>query len=425
MKKVLVLLFIFVAFNAKSQDTIYARKILKALTSPEMDGRGYVNEGNKTAAFFLDKEFSGMKLSKFTNSYLQPYYKSINTFPGKMNVSFDKTILKPAVDYLVTLSSPALKGEFKIVKLDSTNLNSQKELEKYLSKSYEDKFILIDKKGIKDTNVTKFIKKLNTENSFKAKGYIYINDKLTWGASDGYRVKDYVVLNITRSFISTLNPKKITIETEAEFQSDYRLYNVAGYVKGKSKSDTFFVFTAHYDHLGRMGKDTYFPGANDNASGTTMVLDLAKYYSKPENQPEYSIAFLLFSGEESGLWGSEYFASNPMFPLSKIKFLINLDMMGTGSEGITVVNASTFKQQYEKMKELNTKANYLKAVVERGESCNSDHCPFYQKGVPAIFIYAMGSEFTEYHNINDIAEKLPLTKYSEIFKLLLDYLKTE
>ena len=355
MKKVVLLILTLIALKASGQDTIYVRRMVDSLTSPSFNGRGFVNEGNKTAAYFLDNEFRKFKLLKFGNSYMQPYYKSINTFPGKMDISFDNTLLKPDVDYLVELSSPAIKGEYKIVKLDSTNFNSQKKIDKYLKRDYKNKFILIDKEGITDTLVTKFLHSLNYENKFKAKGYIYINDKLIWDASDGIYVKDFVKITITRNLLSTIKPKRISIEIEAEFQSHYRLYNIVGYVKGKSNPDSFYVFTAHYDHLGRMGKDTYFPGANDNASGTSMVLDLAHYYSKPENQPEYSIAFILFSGEECGLWGSKYYSSHPLFPLSNIKFLINFDMVGTGSEGITVVNATIYKHEYEKLVELNKK----------------------------------------------------------------------
>ena len=219
-----------------------------------------------------------MKLLKFKNdSYLQPYYKSINTFPGKMDVRLNKTTLKPDIDYIVALSSPAIKGKYKIVKLDSTNFNSQEDIDKFLKKNFKKKFILIDKRGIKDTNVTKFIQSNNRANKFNAKGYIYVSDRLVWGASDGIIVNKFVKITITTKLLSLIDPKKLTIETEAEYKTDYNLYNLVGYVKGKSNPDSFYVFTAHYDHLGRMGKDTYFPGANDNASGTSMVLDLAKY----------------------------------------------------------------------------------------------------------------------------------------------------
>ncbi len=86
-------------------------------------------------------------------------------------------------------------------------------------------------------------------------------------------------------------------------------------IKGTAIPDSFLVFSAHYDHLGQMGKDIYFPGANDNASGTSMLLNLAKYYS--QNRPKYSVLFIAFGGEEAGLIGSEYYVKNPLVPLSK------------------------------------------------------------------------------------------------------------
>jgi len=97
-------------------------------------------------------------------------------------------------------------------------------------------------------------------------------------------------------------------------------------------------------------------------------------------------------------------------------------MVGTGSKGIKVVNASVFKAEFKKLQKINKSNNYLAAVKSRGESCNSDHCPFYTVGVPSFFIYTLGDEYSEYHNITDKAEDLPLTKYPELFKLLRDYI---
>ncbi|NJO68366.1 MAG: M28 family peptidase [Bacteroidetes bacterium] len=88
--------------------------------------------------------------------------------------------------------------------------------------------------------------------------------------------------------------------------------NVIGYLPGET--DTFIVFTAHYDHLGYMGRNTMFPGANDNASGTSMVLDLIRELSEKKNH-RYSYAFMLFSGEEAGLLGSTHYVQHPYFPL--------------------------------------------------------------------------------------------------------------
>jgi len=120
-----------------------------------------------------------------------------------------------------------------------------------------------------------------------------------------------------------------------------------------------------------MGSKTYYPGANDNASGTSMVLDLARHYSLPENKPEYSIVFITFSGEEAGLFGSKYFAENPLFPIEDIKLVVNLDMIGSGSEGITVVNGTLYDTLMVQMQQINKENNYLTNIKLRGESCNS------------------------------------------------------
>jgi hypothetical protein len=99
-------------------------------------------------------------------------------------------------------------------------------------------------------------------------------------------------------------------------------------------------------------------------------------------------------------------------------------MVGTGSEGITVVNGIAYKGLYDDMVEINAKNNYLPKVKDRGEACNSDHCPFYQKGVKSIFIYTMGKEHLEYHTIDDANDEFPFTAYEGLFRLLTDYVST-
>lgn len=152
-----------------------------------------------------------------------------------------------------------------------------------------------------------------------------------------------------------------------KFIPNHQSQNVIGFIPGAVYPDSFIVFSAHYDHLGQMGSKVYFPGANDNASGCAMLLNLAKYYSLPENKPKYSIAFIAFAGEEVGLLGSDYFTKNSLFPLPKIKFVFNMDIMGTGEEGITVVNGSVFKPEFEKLKQINSDNKYIKDVKIRGK----------------------------------------------------------
>ena len=201
--------------------------------------------------------------------------------------------------------------------------------------------------------------------------------------------------------------KQLRSRLNNHYYENYPTQNVIGYIPGKTEPDSFFVFTAHYDHLGRMGSETYFPGANDNASGTAMLLDLAKYYSKPENQPDHVHCFYGISAlKRLVCWVRIFMSDNPLFPLKSIQFLVNLDMVGSGSQGIKVVNGTVFKESFEKLVKINSGNEYILKVSERGESANSDHYPFYAAGVPSFFIYTLGDECKEYHNIYDVSREM-------------------
>ncbi len=427
MKKFIFNLLLILSFiKVQSQDLQYARYIIDSLCSGSFFGRAYTQNGAQNASFFIAEEFSKMNLNKFNDNYFQNYKISTNTLSNELDVNIGKNQLKAGTDFMVSLSSPSAKGSYKVIRLDSTNIKVKEDFNKFLKKDLTKKIVLIDKQNIKEKDVVEFINSLRFNNAFKSAGLAFINDgKLSWGTSDGKRQNDCFRINLLRNSLPK-KIKRIDVNIEAEFIKDYETRNVIGYCKGKLYPDSFYVFTAHYDHLGQMGKNIYFPGANDNASGTAMIMDLAKYFStNTSGISDYSIVFVLVSGEESGLLGSHYLAEHPLFPLTNIKFLINIDMVGTGSEGITIVNGTKFVEQFKKIERINKENGYLKTIAQRGESCNSDHCAFYEKGVPSIFIYAMGSEFTEYHNVYDIPQKLPLTKYNEIFKLLVDYVTSK
>ena len=186
------------------------------------------------------------------------------------------------------------------------------------------------------------------------------------------------------------------------------------------RSDSLIVFTAHFDHLGRMG-EALFPGASDNASGTAMVLDIAEHYSK--SIPEYDTYFIFFSGEEAGLIGSRYFVENPVFDLKKIKFLINLDLMGSAAKGITAVNGRLHEEEMKRMAKINTERNLIPKLKLRGKAANSDHYWFSERGVPAIFIYTEGNA-KAYHDVYDTPENLDWANYEEVFTLLVEFVKT-
>jgi Zn-dependent M28 family amino/carboxypeptidase len=216
-------------------------------------------------------------------------------------------------------------------------------------------------------------------------------------------------------------PEKITkVKTniDAEYIQKFKTQNVIGYVRGTEIPDSFIVFSAHYDHLGEMGEGTIFPGASDNASGTSLVLYLARYFA--EHPQKYSVAFMLFSGEEAGLLGSTHYVQYPLFPLSQIKFLINLDITGDATNGITMVNGQTNAKEYNLMNRINDEQEYLPKINNREQTQNSDHYPFCNVGVKGIFIYGLGTK-PYYHDVFDTADEITLENIDALSNLLIDF----
>ena len=197
--------------------------------------------------------------------------------------------------------------------------------------------------------------------------------------------------------------------------------NVMGYVEGTESPDTAILITAHYDHLGKLN-EAIFTGANDNASGTTMLLSMAEYFTKPGNALPYSLLFIGFGGEETGLIGSRYYVERErVIPLEQTKFILNLDLMGNGDEGIMAVGGKDFPNHFEKLKAENGEEKFVPKVRARNNAPNSDHFFFLQNGVPGFFIYTLGGP-PHYHDVNDNPSTIVLSRYVEVRELLIRFL---
>lgn len=109
--------------------------------------------------------------------------------------------------------------------------------------------------------------------------------------------------------------------------------------------------------------------------------------------------------------------------LSKVKLMLSLDILGTGDEGITVVNATAERTLFDQLVAINTKKQLLPQVKPRGPTCNSDHCPFVKRNVPSLFIYTMGG-ITAYHDVLDKEETLPLTEFPDLYFLLKEFVSS-
>lgn len=408
------LIFIFLASIAYAQKD-YARKVVDTLASPYMAGRGYVNKGDKKAAKYIINEFKGSGLLPIGNSYEQKFKFSVDTYIKPWGLILDGHPAVPGQDYIVVPSSPTTNGTFPVVLFDRTTYLDKEKLREFLSKDYSNSFVLVDDSGATDRK-EKDVWESTRFNPFKAKGVIILCNKLTQEMSD--TLSKYVLIYAMRSSFP-LRPKSVRINIKNKFIKNYTSQNLIGYIKGNVQPDSFIVFSAHYDHLGRMG-NIYFPGANDNASGVAMLLSLARYFGQHKENLKYSLVFIAFSGEEIGVLGSKYYTEHPLFPLSKIRFLVNMDIMGTGDEGITVVNGPVYDTPFKDLKRINDSLHLLKEIRPRGATANSDHYFFYIKHVPDFFIYTMGG-IKAYHDIYDRRETLPLTNFDDVFKLLINF----
>lgn len=403
-------------FSAVAQDMNYTSQVLEKLTSAELAGRGYVENGHLLAANYIAGEFEKAGLKKFEKTYFQNFSLEANVFPGAMDVQLQKDIsLKPGVDYIVGANSPSLKGDFNLVLIDSAVAADEKKIKKMRQMDYSKEFIILDDSKVKLPEQKEFFKFFLQE-SWGAKGLIILTDsKLTSDIASTQ--SGPVILYMTRKALAAAKTAiRVNIEAKVE---KVRTQNVVGYVQGTQYPDSFVVISAHYDHLGKMGAATYFPGASDNASGTSMMLNLAQYYAK--NPAKYSVVFMAFSGEEIGLLGSMHYVEHPLFPLKKIKFLFNVDIMGDAADGITLVNGTVMTSEYNKITAINDAKKYIPSIQKRGEAANSDHYPFYAKGVRCFFAYSRG-KITAYHDVTDTKAGLPLTNYQGCFQLFKDFI---
>jgi hypothetical protein len=204
---------------------------------------------------------------------------------------------------------------------------------------------------------------------------------------------------------------KLKVELDADIRHDSKtVHNVAAYWPGQTNE--YVVIGAHYDHLG-LGDEhslapsqigTIHPGADDNASGTAGVIELARWFSGQPRQKR-GILFLTFAGEEEGLLGSEYYVNHPILPLQDAVAMINMDMIGRIREGKVYVNGtgtgSTLARMIDELKP--PEGLHLDFSDKLGYG-GSDHMSFTLKQVPVLFFFS--GLHGDYHKPSDTADKI-------------------
>jgi hypothetical protein len=212
-------------------------------------------------------------------------------------------------------------------------------------------------------------------------------------------------------------------------------YNVLGRLRGKDSSRAIVV-GAHYDHLGRGGTGSLAPdkqgeihhGADDNASGTATVLEIARLM-KAEGPPPCDVIFALWSGEELGLLGSEHWAEHPTVPLNTITANLNLDMVGRAGNGkLQVLGAGTSPEFASWMADAREKSGLDLVVSTSGNSLggSSDHQTFLKRRIPALHLFS--GLHADYHKPSDTADKFEAdgaAKVAELGVVLADDMARE
>jgi hypothetical protein len=209
------------------------------------------------------------------------------------------------------------------------------------------------------------------------------------------------------------------------------LKNVVGVLEGNGPlAKEYVVISSHLDHLGyggafgslaRLKRPAIHHGADDNGSGSTSVMELARRFAAIPERQGRTLVFITFSGEEMGLLGSQYYASKPLFPIADTVANLNLDMVGRlrpekegAKEFLLVEGANTGKDYKDLVDGLNHKYD-LELKYGRGVPGNSDHFSFYQKNVPVLFLWT--GLHADYHRPSDTADKINVPGMRKIVDL--------
>jgi len=391
----LILLFITKAASAQHIDKIitkdYVDGLIKTLSSDEMQGRATFSPGIDKAATFISAEFKkiGLKPLAGAKDYRQTFYK-YQLSPLSASVTLDGKTISAENTIISGLSSESLSFDSKNsdgwVRLDPAKPFMQQY--RGLARSSKKQVILVDPAFAAD------FKKLK---GFVGKGSIVDEKELTkanpaasvWVLTPDTAVKDF----------------NVVVKNKVDKKP---LFNVAGMIPGKSKAAELVIFSGHYDHLGilkAVDQDSIANGADDDASGTTAMIALAKYYKKLNNN-ERTLIFVAFTAEEIGGFGAKYFSQqlNP----DEVVAMFNIEMIGKDSKFgkntafITGYEKSDFGPILQKNLQGSAFTFHPDPYTEQNLFYRSDNATLAALGVPAHTISTDKIDIDKlYHTVKD------------------------
>ena len=446
---------------------------VKALASPDMEGRGAGSKGLTRAEHLIEKRYKELHLEPAgVNDYAQPFtvitgarLKSDNRFSVTQGSS--KAGLKIEQDFVPFSFSVSGPIDAPVVFAGYGATADEFHYDDYAGLDVKDKIVLVlryepsgfaEKSGNHGlTQHSQLITKAINARNHGAKALVVINGKLgegeedlltrfgsvsgpenvgiemvqvknavadAWFQSAGKSLKDVQdqINSSTRpgsfAFPDTLHLSlNIDIETTRA-----TVNNVLAWLPGQS--DEYVIIGAHYDHLGRGNFDSLapsqigqiHPGADDNASGTAGVLELAQLLAPRRGQLKRSILFMNFAGEELGLLGSAAWVKDPTRPLAKAVAMINMDMIGRIKDDKVYIGGvgtgSTFKAVLEQAQ----KDTPFKIEYSAGGYSSSDHTSFVSKKIPVLFFFS--GLHSDYHKPSDTWDKINATSATRLLDMV-------
>lgn len=469
--------FLFIDEKEKRDNELIdnLKKHVYYLASEELKGRFSGSDECYEAALYIKDHFTNAGLIPlFNDSYLQEFTFSAGVELGSNNslkLSFDGT------DYFLNLNSDFVTAPFSGSSTASSEIvfagygisASKLNYDDYADIDVTDKIVLVmryhpeyESPHSQFDEYASFRYKATVARDKGAKGIIFVNghspkdedDKLMEFKFDrGASVRDISVLHIKRNIVDELfsshgkdfkdyqqqiteakQPASFIFENAlAEMNTEVNevqkiTWNVAGYLEGNDPElkNEYIVIGAHFDHLGmgevgslyRGDEPKIHYGADDNASGTAGMIELARLFAQNKSELKRSIIFMGFSGEELGLLGSGYFVNHSPVPVTQMAAMINLDMIGRlNDDKQLVVYGTGTSTKFPDV--LTNKNNYefKLSFVEDGYG-PSDHSSFYGKEIPVLFFFT--GTHTDYHRPADTADKINYEGLTEVTNYVYD-----
>ncbi|MCX7874913.1 MAG: M20/M25/M40 family metallo-hydrolase [Melioribacteraceae bacterium] len=445
-------------FSQIKKENIY--KTVEYLASEKLQGRLPGSVGYKLAAEFISNEFSKLKLKPINKNYFQKQKVEYNEILSPEHFAIikngNKKFYELGKDYVYRGFTGSGKFTSQVVfcgyGLSQPNLN----YDDYENIDVKDKTVMVFKYNprwtIKGKNFTDGNPREKAIVAAKhgAKGILFVsfpNDKepqkpigsvingngeqminfpeihIDLPLADelfedsGFTLKDLQTkIDSTQKPFSVQLKHQIDIEVNTNYEKEKEVENIAAILEGDdiNLKNEYLIIGAHLDHVGSQAGKIYFTGANDNASGSAVLLEVAKELSKSKNKR--SIIFVFFASEEQGLNGSTFFAQHLPFPKEKIKAMINIDCVGFG-DSIQVGGGKSAPQFWQIAKSVDELSDKL-MINETWSGGGADAEPFYQLGIPTLYFVSKNS-YKHLHMLSDKPETLNQQLMNSIANLIL------